>query len=56
MEWWTRIRVRQAQEGVSKRQLCREEGIGWGTLEKVLAHPEPPGHWRSTPSRGPGPY
>ena len=58
MEWWTRIRVRQAQEDISKRQLCREEGIGWGTLAKVLAHPEPPGYRRAAPYPAPklGPF
>ena len=58
MEWWTHLRVRSAQEGISKRQLCREEGIGWGTLEKVLAHPEPPGYRRSAPYPAPklGPF
>jgi len=58
MEWWARIRVRMAQEDISKRQLCREEGIGWSTLEKVLAHPEPPGYRREAPYPEPklGPY
>jgi len=58
MEWWTRLRVRSAQEGVSKRQLCREEGIGWRTLEKVPSHPEPPGYRRTAPYPEPklGPY
>lgn len=58
MKWWTRVRVRMAQQGVSKRQVCREEGIGWGTLEKVLSHPEPPGYRRMAPYPEPklGPY
>ena len=58
MEWWTRIRLRVAQEEISKRQLCREEGIGWGTLEKVLSHSEPPGYRREAPYPEPklGPY
>jgi len=58
MEWWTRVRVRMAQGAVSKRQLCREEGIGWGTLAKVLAHSEPPGYRRTAPYPEPklGPY
>ena len=38
MEWWTRLRVRMAQQSPSKRQVCREEGISWQMLEKVLAH------------------
>ena len=49
MEWWTKLRVRRAQEGLSKRELCREEGISWKTLEKVLSHAEPPGYRRSAP-------
>ena len=49
MQWWTRLRVRQAQEPVSKRALCREEGISYKTLEKVLSHSEPPGYRRAAP-------
>jgi transposase len=47
-----------AQEGLSKRQVCREEGISWQTLEKILAHTEPPGYRRSTPDPAPklGPF
>ena len=58
MAWWTGIRVRMAQEGPSKRQLCREEGISWQTLEKVLTHPGPPGYRRSAPYAEPklGPF
>ena len=47
MEWWTKLRVRAAREGMSKRELCREEGISWKMLEKVLSHAEPPGYRRS---------
>jgi transposase len=58
MEWWTKLRVRAAQEGLSKREVCREEGISWKTLEKVLSHPEPPGYRRAAPYPKPklGPY
>ena len=58
MQWWTRLRVRAAQEGLSKREVCREEGISWKTLEKVLSHPEPPGYRRAAPYPKPklGPY
>jgi len=47
-----------AQEGLSKRQVCREEGISWQTLEKILTHTEPPGYRRSTPYPEPkiGPF
>jgi hypothetical protein len=34
MEWWTRLRL----------EVLRSEGIGWETLKKILAHPEPPGY------------
>ncbi len=43
MEWWTEIRRRVLVERVSKRRILRETGIHWTTLEKVLAHSEPPG-------------
>jgi len=58
MQWWTRLRVRQAQEPVSKRALCREEGISYKTLEKVLSHSEPPGYRRAAPVAEPklGPF
>jgi transposase len=58
MEWWTKLRVRSAQSGLSKRELCREEGISFKTLEKVLAHAEPPGYRREAPYPEPklGPF
>ena len=58
MEWWTQLRVRQAQGDVSKRALCRDEKISYKTLEKVLTHPEPPGYRRAAPYPEPklGPY
>ncbi len=56
MELWTEIRRRVLVEGVSKRAVCREYGIGWETLEKILAHAEPPGyrltHARAKPKLG----
>ena len=58
MERWTRIRVRVGQSGVSKREVCREEGITYKTLQKMLAHPEPPGYRREAPYAEPklGPF
>jgi hypothetical protein len=44
MEWWTQLRVRQAHEPVSKRALCREEGVSYKTLQKALSHSEPLGY------------
>ncbi len=41
MEQWTRIRIR-VKEGESKRQILRETGMHWRTLEKILSHSAPP--------------
>lgn len=58
MEWWTKLRVRAAQEDLSKRELCRQEGITYKTLEKILANCEPPGYRREAPYPEPkiGPF
>jgi hypothetical protein len=47
MEQWLDIRRRVLREGVSKRQILRETGMHWTTLEKILEHPSPPGYRRS---------
>jgi transposase len=44
MEQWSEIRRRVLVEGVSRRQIYREYGVGWRTLEKMLEHAEPPGY------------
>jgi transposase len=44
MEWWTDIRRRVLVERESKRQVQRETGIHWQTLNKVLTHSSPPGY------------
>ena len=44
MEQWADIRRRVLQEGVSKRQILRETGMHWLTLEKILSHSRPPGY------------
>ena len=49
MELWNEIRRQVLVEGVSKRQVCREYGLGWRTLEKMLDYPEPPGYRRRVP-------
>ena len=46
MDQWIEIRRRVLVEGVSKRQILRETGLHWTTLEKVLRHGEPPGYQR----------
>ena len=58
MEWWTKIRQQVKVEGVSKRQVLRETGIHWTTLEKILTHSSPPGYELSEPRPEPkiGPF
>jgi len=58
MQQWADIRRRVLVEGVSKRQILRETGMHWRTLEKVLANPEPPGYRIKVPRPRPklGPF
>jgi transposase len=58
MQLWADIRRRVLVENVSKRQILRETGMHWRTLEKILAHPEPPPYRAPTPRARPklGPY
>ena len=58
MDEWVTIRRRVLVEGVSKRQILRETGMHWTTLEKMLAHGEPPGYQRRREPAKPkiGPY
>ena len=44
MKMWTEIRRLVLTEKKSKRAICQEYGIHWKTLEKILAHEEPPGY------------
>ena len=58
MDKWTEIRRKVIVDGVSKRQIQRETGLAWKTLEKILEHSSPPGYRRKTPYAKPkiGPY
>ena len=58
MDQWLEIRRRVLIEGVSKRQILRETGMHWQTLEKILGNSVPPGYQRSVPVAQPkiGPY
>jgi transposase len=58
MDQWTKIRKKVLVEGVSKRQVMEEEGIHWETLQKILAHSEPPGYQmnRERPQPKVGPF
>lgn len=58
MQQWSDIRRRVLAEGVSKRQILRETGMHWTTLEKILSHSSPPGYQAQQPRHRPklGPY
>jgi hypothetical protein len=58
MEMWRDIRRRILVGGEAKRQVCREYGIHFRTLQKILEHSEPPGYRQSKPheKRKIGPY
>jgi transposase len=58
MQQWAEIRRRVLVDGVSKRQILRETGMHWRTLEKILQHSQPPGYRNSQPRAMPklGPY
>jgi len=57
MQQWSEIRRRVLVEKVSKRQILRETGMHWRTLEKILLHSQPPEHCggkgREKPKIGP---
>ena len=58
MDEWLEIRRRVLVEGVSRRQICRETGMHWQTLEKILIYGSPPGYRRTAPIAKPkiGPF
>ena len=58
MDQWIEIRQRILRQGVSKRQILRETGMHWKTLEKILHNSLPPGYQRTKPARKSkiGPY
>jgi len=55
---WAEIRRRVLVDGVSKRQILRETGMHWRTLEKILRHSQPPGFQARDPRPKPklGPF
>lgn len=48
-----RFRRRVPVEGASKRSVCKDYGLSWWTLEKILANPGPPAI--AARPRGPSP-
>ena len=53
MKLWAEVRRRVLTKEISKRAACKEYGLGWDTLAKILAHDEPPGYRQSVPRRKP---
>jgi transposase len=51
MEIWKEVRRRVLTNELSKRAACKEYGLGWHTLRKILTHEEPPGYRQSRPRR-----
>jgi transposase len=49
MEQWSEIRRRVLVEGLSRRAACREYGLHWHTLTKMLENSEPPGYRTAQP-------
>jgi transposase len=49
MELWIEVRRRVLTKELSKRAACKEYGLGWHTLTKILAHDQPPGYRQSQP-------
>ena len=49
MNMWTEIRRLVLTNQKSKRAICEEYGIHWKTLQKILAHEEPPGYQLKKP-------
>jgi transposase len=49
MELWIEVRRQVLTKELSKRAACKEYGLGWHTLQKILAHDEPPGYRLSQP-------
>lgn len=47
MQEWTDVRRAVLVEGISKREACRRFGLHWDTLQRILAHPVPPGYQRT---------
>jgi transposase len=58
MDQWAEIRRRVLTGEISKRQACREYDLHWQTLDKILAHEEPPAFRQRVPRAKPtlGPF
>ena len=52
MQEWTDVRREVLTGQLSKRAACRQYGLSWHTLAKMLAHDAPPGYRQVQPQRG----
>ena len=53
MEKWVEIRRKVLANEASKRSICREYDIHWDTLQRILAHAEPPKYEQKRPRKKP---
>ena len=53
MEKWVEIRRRVLTGEISKRAACKEYGLQWRTLQRILEHEEPAGYQLKEPRRKP---
>jgi transposase len=53
MEIWKEVRRQVLTNELSRRAACRQYGLGWHTLKKILAHAEPPGYRQQRPRKKP---
>jgi transposase len=53
MELWTEVRRKVLTRELSKRAACKQYGLHWQTLQKMLAHEEPPGYCQQRPRAKP---
>ena len=50
---WVEIRRRVLTNEISKRGACKEYGLQWRTLQRILTHEEPAGYQRKEPRQKP---
>jgi transposase len=53
LQAWATIRRAVLEDGVSKRQICRETGLHWDTIQRILTHETPPAYTRRPSSSRP---
>lgn len=49
MQFWKEVCRQVLTNELSKLGACEKYGLGWGTLQKMLAHEEPLGYRQSQP-------